>query len=162
MFYVGSPDLFQNEIGVSLEVAADQLMRLQSDGKTVVLVGDARTAWGMIAIRDNLRENARKAIAELHAAGVEKVVMLTGDNERTARAIAKEAGSAEKSDAVNVALPPRLAPRAPRPAPTGRRPSPPPLSSRQRGTGGASGPRDSRPSVRRGAARGSAPPESQL
>ena len=90
--YVGSPDFFQRELGLPIEAALEELTRLQSEGKTVVLIGDARAAWGMIAIRDNLRANARKAIAELHAAGVEKVVMLTGDNERTARAIAKEAG----------------------------------------------------------------------
>lgn len=90
--YVGSPDLFANQLGLSPDGAEAELARLQAEGKTVVLVGDARSAWGMIAIRDNLRENARKAIAELHAAGVEKVVMLTGDNERTARAIATEAG----------------------------------------------------------------------
>ena len=62
------------------------------EGKTVVVVGDDKAAWGLIAIRDNLRENARRVIEELHAAGIEKVAMLTGDNERTARAIAREAG----------------------------------------------------------------------
>ena len=92
MVYVGSPDFFQRELGLPLGGVPDELTRLQGEGKTVVLIGDDRAAWGMIAIRDNLRANARKAIAELHAAGVEKVVMLTGDNERTARAIAKEAG----------------------------------------------------------------------
>lgn len=90
--YIGSPDLFRTRLGLSLDGADAELSRLQSEGKTVVLIGDERSAWGMIAIRDNLRENAKKAIAELHAAGVEKVVMLTGDNERTARAIAREAG----------------------------------------------------------------------
>ena len=90
--YIGSPDLFRTRLGLSLDGADAELSRLQSEGKTVVLIGDERSAWGMIAIRDNLRENAKKAIAELHAAGVEKVVMLTGDNERTARAIAAEAG----------------------------------------------------------------------
>lgn len=90
--YVGSPELFRSDLRVPLGAVADELIRLQHEGKTVVLIGDDRGAWGMIAIRDNLRANARKAIAELHAAGVEKVVMLTGDNERTARAIAKEAG----------------------------------------------------------------------
>ena len=92
MVYVGSPDFFRSELGLPLEAALEELTRLQSEGKTVVLIGDDRAVWGMIAIRDNLRANARKAIAQLHAAGVEKVVMLTGDNERTARAIAKEAG----------------------------------------------------------------------
>ena len=90
--YVGSPDLFARELGVDLDGARAELERLQAEGKTVVLLGDAGGAWAMLAIRDNLRPNAVKAIRELHAAGVQKIVMLTGDNERTARAIAREAG----------------------------------------------------------------------
>ena len=90
--FVGSPALFAERLGVPLGGAGDDVARLQTEGKTVVLVGDERAAWGMIAIRDNLRENAKHAIRQLREAGVEKVVMLTGDNERTARAIAAEAG----------------------------------------------------------------------
>jgi P-type E1-E2 ATPase len=47
---------------------------------------------GLIAIRDTIRPNAREAIDALHAAGVQSVVMLTGDNEHTAQAIARELG----------------------------------------------------------------------
>lgn len=90
--YVGSPDLFRTQLRVPLDGAGAELERLQAEGKTVVLLGDETAAWAMLAIRDNLRPNAVKAIRELHAAGVAKVVMLTGDNERTARAIAREAG----------------------------------------------------------------------
>ena len=90
--YVGSPELFQRELGVRLADAEDVIGRLQSEGKTVVLVGDGKRVWGLIAIRDNVRPNARQAIERLHAAGIGKVVMLTGDNERTAQAIAREAG----------------------------------------------------------------------
>jgi Cd2+/Zn2+-exporting ATPase len=57
-----------------------------------VVLGDERSPWGLIAIRDNIRPNARTAIAAMHAAGAERVVMLTGDNERTAQAIARELG----------------------------------------------------------------------
>jgi len=57
-----------------------------------VLLGDDQGPWGMIAIRDNIRLNAQKAIDAMHAAGIDKVVMLTGDNERTAQAIAQELG----------------------------------------------------------------------
>ena len=90
--YVGSPDLFHTRFGVALEHAWDDINHLQSAGKTVVVVGDERGAWGLIAVRDNIRPNARQAIEALHAAGVQQVVMLTGDNERTARAIARELG----------------------------------------------------------------------
>ncbi len=90
--YVGSPDLFQKQFGISLDSSQDTISRLQSEGKTVVVIGDEKTARGLIAIRDNLRPNARKAIEALHTVGIEKVVMLTGDNERTAQAIAREVG----------------------------------------------------------------------
>ena len=92
MVYVGSPDLFHSKLGIPLELALENINRLQSEGNTVVVLGDERGAWGMIAIRDNLRLNARKAIDSIHAAGVDKLVMLTGDNERTAQAIAHQLG----------------------------------------------------------------------
>jgi Cd2+/Zn2+-exporting ATPase len=90
--YAGSPDLFQTRLGAKLEYAQADIERLQSDGKTVVLVGDEHGPWGLLAIRDNIRPNARQAIAALHAAGVRKVAMLTGDNALTAQAIARELG----------------------------------------------------------------------
>lgn len=89
--YAGSPDLFVSQLGHSLDGATTEISRLQSQGKTVVLVGDEKAPWGLIAIRDTIRANARQAIQKLHAAGV-RVVMLTGDNERTAQAIASEVG----------------------------------------------------------------------
>lgn len=90
--YIGSPELFERELGVSLGVVNGEIARLQSEGQTVIVVGDDRAAWALIGIRDNVRSNARSAIAALHGAGVKRVVMLTGDNERTALAIAREAG----------------------------------------------------------------------
>jgi heavy metal translocating P-type ATPase len=90
--YVGSPDLFSRQLGIGLAGADARIEELQASGKTVVLVGDQSGPWALVAIRDNLRENATRAIAALHRVGVERVVMLTGDNERTARAIAREAG----------------------------------------------------------------------
>lgn len=89
---VGSPELFERELGISLHAVAPAISRLQGEGKTVVVVGDERDAWALLAIRDNVRPNAATAIRALHEAGVRKVVMLTGDNERTARVIAREVG----------------------------------------------------------------------
>ncbi|MDX2136471.1 MAG: cation-translocating P-type ATPase [Chloroflexota bacterium] len=90
--YVGSPDLYHSKLGVALHQHWDDINHLQDEGKTVVVIGDEKTAWGLVAIRDNIRPNARKAIADLHEAGIQRVVMLTGDNERTAQAIAREVG----------------------------------------------------------------------
>ena len=92
MVYVGSPDLFERQLDVSLAAAAEEIARLQNEGKTVVAVGDERAAWALLAIRDNVRPNAKDAIRALHEVGVRKVAMLTGDNERTAQAIAREVG----------------------------------------------------------------------
>jgi Cd2+/Zn2+-exporting ATPase len=96
---VGSPELFSEFLAANNDLR-EQIEQLQHDGKTVVLVGTETTIGGqrlaallgLIAIRDNIRPNAREAIEMLHAVGVEKVIMLTGDNERTARAIARELG----------------------------------------------------------------------
>lgn len=90
--YVGSPDLFHSKLGISLERDWEDINRLQSEGKTIVVLGDEQAPWGLFAIRDNIRSNAGEAIAAMRAAGVEKVIMLTGDNQRTAQAIARELG----------------------------------------------------------------------
>lgn len=66
-----------------------QIEGLRREGKTVVLVGTEDGIEGLIAIRDEIRPQAKGVIAELHGMGVD-VVMLTGDNEVTARAIAEE------------------------------------------------------------------------
>lgn len=90
--YIGSPTLFQDKLQVNLDGRAGDVSKLQAEGKTVVLLGDETAVYSLIAIRDNIRENGRQAIEKLHKAGIKKVVMLTGDNERTAQAIAQEAG----------------------------------------------------------------------
>jgi len=65
---------------------------LQAEGKTVMLVGTEDELEGVIAVADELRPEAKAAVDRLHDLGIERVVMLTGDNERTARAIAEQAG----------------------------------------------------------------------
>ncbi len=90
--FVGSPSLFERELGVSLGKVAKDEESLQEAGKTVIVVGDARSAWALLAIRDNVRPNAVAAVRALHESGVRSVVMLTGDNARTAQAIASEVG----------------------------------------------------------------------
>lgn len=89
--YVGSPALFQ-QFQLPLAAVQATIERLQAEAKTVVLVGNEQGAHGLLAIRDNIRPNALQAIQALHTAGIEKVVMLTGDNQRTAQAIAQELG----------------------------------------------------------------------
>ena len=64
----------------------------QRDGATVVLVERSGELLGLIAVRDELRADAPQAIASLRRHGVRQVVMLTGDNRRTAAALGAEAG----------------------------------------------------------------------
>ena len=89
-WYVGSPDLFQ-QLGVDLATIEDQVQALQTDGKTVVLVGTQHSLRGLLALQDRIRENMRDVIAGLHTMGA-RVVMLTGDNARTARSVAQALG----------------------------------------------------------------------
>jgi Cd2+/Zn2+-exporting ATPase len=90
--YVGSPDLFEVRLGVKLDASRALIERLQREGNTVIVVGGEGAAWALIAVRDTIRPNAAAAIRALHEVGVTKVVMLTGDNARTASAIAREVG----------------------------------------------------------------------
>ncbi|MFB6233791.1 MAG: heavy metal translocating P-type ATPase [Halopenitus sp.] len=75
-----------------LDLLEDLVPELQAQGKTVVIVGTDEALEGVVAIADEIRPESKYAVDRLHALGVEHVVMLTGDNERTARAIADEVG----------------------------------------------------------------------
>jgi Cu+-exporting ATPase len=89
---VGNAGLLANR-GIDLSPVAAELDRLADAGKTPILVAvDGRLA-GLVAVADTLKPEAIQAVAELRALGLE-LWMLTGDNERTARAIAREVGIA--------------------------------------------------------------------
>lgn len=90
-YFIGSPVLFA-EKQVELSDAEVRIEALQTSGNTVVVIGADQAALGLIAIADPLRPEAKEAIAELKRAGIHKVIMLTGDNPRTAQAIAAQAG----------------------------------------------------------------------
>jgi len=114
--HVGSPAFFAQDLGVDLAPVRAALERLQAEGKTVVLValadeGEGRddegrttegqgfvprplSLVGLIAIADTLKEDTREAIARMKAAGL-RPIMITGDNERTARAVAAAVGIEE-------------------------------------------------------------------
>lgn len=85
---LGSPR-FVIEEGIALHQAAVTL--LESEGKTVIAVAHEGRALGLIAITDPLRPTSAEAVAALQELGIE-VIMLTGDNRRTAEHIAHEAG----------------------------------------------------------------------
>jgi Cd2+/Zn2+-exporting ATPase len=74
-----------------LDLLEETVPDLQAEGKTVVLVGTEDELEGVIAVADEVRPEAERAVARLQDLGV-RTVMLTGDNERTARAIAERVG----------------------------------------------------------------------
>ena len=78
-------------IEFQIDQSQDLVERLQSEGKTVVLVAVNRRLTGLIAIADQIKEGSVQAIEQLHTLGL-KVVMMTGDNRQTAQAVGKQAG----------------------------------------------------------------------
>ncbi len=89
-WYIGNPDLF-GRLGADLVPAQARITALQEQGKTVVLVGNETGVRGLLALQDRLRADAKATITALHALGV-RTAMLTGDNARTARAVARQLG----------------------------------------------------------------------
>jgi Cu+-exporting ATPase len=75
----------------SLDGLAERAVQLSGEGKTPMFVGIDGKAAGIIAVADTLKPNSKEAVKELHRLGLE-VVMLTGDNRRTAEAIARQVG----------------------------------------------------------------------
>jgi Cu+-exporting ATPase len=88
---VGKPKFLEAE-GVTVPAGAlDQAAALQQEGKTVLYVGIAGQLAGLLAVADPIKPTTAAAIAELHQLGV-KLVMATGDNRRTAEAVARTLG----------------------------------------------------------------------
>ncbi|WHY56966.1 heavy metal translocating P-type ATPase [Peribacillus simplex] len=93
IYYIGKPNLFEEEAGL---VFSDDALKLisgyQNTGKTVMVLGDQVKILALIAVSDEIRESSKEAIRKLHALGIEKTIMLTGDNIGTAKAIGAAAG----------------------------------------------------------------------
>ena len=87
---VGQPR-FLTEAGINLSVLAARIDEWEAFGHTVIVVGTDRRALGAIALGDELRADAKQAIAAMRAAGLDPV-LVTGDNERAARRIAEQLG----------------------------------------------------------------------
>jgi len=87
---VGSRTLLE-ECGVDVAAMEDEMRRLEDEGKTAMLVAVDGELLGLLAVADTLKEDAAAAVRELEVLGLE-TVMITGDNQRTARAIARQVG----------------------------------------------------------------------
>ena len=90
MYFIGNPQLF-TEYDVAIN-HKEQINDLQEQGKTVMVIGTKAEVLALIAVADEIRESSKAAIRKLHAMGIEKTIMLTGDNQGTANAIGAVAG----------------------------------------------------------------------
>jgi Cd2+/Zn2+-exporting ATPase len=90
-FWVGS-HRYLEERGQETQEVHERLEAMSGAGRTVVVVGNEEHVCGLIALADQVRSQARQTLQDLRRAGVEHLIMLTGDNQPTARAIAQETG----------------------------------------------------------------------
>jgi Cd2+/Zn2+-exporting ATPase len=91
MYWLGS-HRYLEERGQETPDVHEQLEALQAAGRSIVVVGNDAHVCGFIALGDAIRPESADTIAELHRLGVEKVVMLTGDNAGTASLVSKAVG----------------------------------------------------------------------
>lgn len=90
MYFIGSPQLFaQYDVAVEIK---KQISGLQEQGKTVMVIGSEANMLALIAVADEIRESSKEAIRKLYDLGIERTIMLTGDNQGTAQAIGIAAG----------------------------------------------------------------------
>ncbi len=82
---------FMDEERISIGAHEAKVRKLEEEGKTVMFLAVGGTLAGLVAVADGLKSSAKEGVAELRRLGIE-TVLLTGDNERTARAVAREAG----------------------------------------------------------------------
>ncbi len=89
-YYLGKPGLMK-ELKVNFTRFENKVKSLEEEGKTVMLLSSGKKALGLIAVADEIKKDSAKAVSDLKQLGI-KTYMITGDNERTAKAIAKKAG----------------------------------------------------------------------
>ena len=92
-YYIGSPKYLDTIVsgGISSSVLTE-ISALQTSGKTVMAVGTEVELLALISVADEVRESSKEVISRLHELGIEKTIMLTGDNSGTANSIGKQAG----------------------------------------------------------------------
>lgn len=82
---------FMSRECISMASASEQISRLENSGKTVMMLAVSGKLVGLIAVADSLKDTAKEGVAALKKLGLE-VIMITGDNQKTAQAIAKKVG----------------------------------------------------------------------
>lgn len=90
-YYFGNRRLITEVLGHSVSAASRKLVKIEEQGKTVMILADKKEILGAIAVADTVKPTSAEAVAKLKKMGIE-VWMITGDNERTAKAIAGQVG----------------------------------------------------------------------
>ena len=89
VYYAGNAKFF-SDLGTPLSHCWSHIEKLQNEGKTIVIVGTAKSVLGIISVADTIRHTTVSALESLKQNGMQQIVMLTGDNEGTAKMIASE------------------------------------------------------------------------
>ncbi|MFH1637380.1 MAG: heavy metal translocating P-type ATPase [Candidatus Woesearchaeota archaeon] len=89
-YYLGNAKLMKRN-KISIAAAKDNIIKLEREGKTAMLLSDTKGVLGIVAVADAIKEDSAEAVRKLKELGIE-VYMITGDNNVTAEAIANKAG----------------------------------------------------------------------
>ena len=93
--YIGNLELFEDiDKGVPDDVS-EKVRALEGEGKTTMLIKRGNEFIGMLGLMDTPREKAKETLAQLKEIGIKKMIMLTGDNQKVADAVAEEIGLTE-------------------------------------------------------------------
>ncbi|NNU97275.1 heavy metal translocating P-type ATPase [Anoxybacillus sp. EFIL] len=89
-YRIGNERMFdQQDLSEQIQKDAE---KLKSEGKTIVFLADEQHVLGLFGIADEVREESKEVMKQLHRIGIRRTVMLTGDHEKTAQQVAKQVG----------------------------------------------------------------------
>lgn len=88
-YYAGNPKLFK-ELGILTDTKQYNISTWQEQGKTIIIIGTKSTILGIITVTDTIRNTTKKSLQGLPKLGIKQIVMLTGDNEGTAKLISEQ------------------------------------------------------------------------
>lgn len=90
-YYFGNRKLIKEIAKIDVKEVENEISKLEEQGKTVMILADEKNLIGLIAVADTVKETSKEAITKLKKMGID-IFMITGDNSRTANAIAQEIG----------------------------------------------------------------------
>lgn len=90
--FIGSPRYIQDNNIVLSNEHVEAIIEEESLGRTVLLLADEKEPLGFISVADKIKDNAAQSVEKMKRDGISEIILLTGDNETTANAIAKRAG----------------------------------------------------------------------